>query len=295
MPAKILCHGGVSSDYPELKKKQKVIDHAAGVGLYSLADGKSALTAVTEAIAIMEDSPLCNAGTGSFIQMDGQVRMDAALMDEDLNVGAVVQIGNVKNPIRVAKSILNHGVHSILGGVLATDWAFVNGHKFYDPRTEEKIHTWLEQWKRFRHHDPNNLVRALRHEIDTQDMLGTVGAVAMDHQGNIAAGTSTGGLKLDMPGRVGDVAQIGCGTYCNQFAAISCTGNGEKIIKLVLAKAIADSIEHGIDFEKALDAGFEKINEISARAGFIVVSKNGEFGYRFNTEAMAVSVAEETE
>lgn len=294
MQGKIICHGGVSNNYPHLKDKQRVVDHAAGTGLYVLAEGKSAAEAVVEAITVMEDSRYCNAGTGSFIQMDGQVRMDAALMDEDLNVGAVIQISDVKNPIRVAQSILKQGVHSILEGQLASEWAHRIGHSFYDPRTEYSVETWLEQWKKFKHYDPYDLILALREEVKSDaEMLGTVGAVAIDQEGKLAAGTSTGGLKLDMPGRVGDVPLIGCGTYCNNVAGISCTGTGEKIIKAVLAKALADGVEHGLSLEESLDLGLRKMDEVKGYAGFIMISKTGEIGYRFNTEAMAVSIQQE--
>lgn len=294
MQGKIICHGGVSNNYPLLKEKQKVVDHAAGTGMYVLSEGKSAVEAVVEAITVMEDSRYCNAGTGSFIQIDGQVRMDAALMDEDLNVGAVIQISDVKNPIRVAQSILKQGVHSILEGKLASEWAHRIGYPYYDPRTEESVQIWLEQWKRFKHYDPYDLILALKEEVKyDSEMLGTVGAVAIDHQGKLASGTSTGGLKLDMPGRVGDVPLIGCGTYCNNVAGISCSGTGEKVIKAVLAKALADGVEHGLPLDETMEAGIRKMDEVKGFAGFIIITKNGETGYRFNTEAMAVSVREE--
>jgi len=289
MPARIICHGGVSSNNPSLPAKQKAVDHAADVGMYALSQGRSAVNAVVEAICIMEDSPLCNAGTGSFIQMDGQVRMDAALMDETLNIGAVIQIQEVKNPIRVARTIMQNGVHSLLGGGLASDWAHANGHEFYDPRTETRVETWLTQWRRFRHYDANDMILALREEVGTEQMLGTVGAVAQDQQGRLAAGTSTGGLMVDMPGRVGDVPLIGCGTYCNPIAGISCTGTGERIIKVVLAKSVAGAIEHGMELDAALDYGMEKIAEVKGQAGYIVITKDGQIGHRFNTEAMAMA------
>jgi len=292
MTAKIICHGGVSRKTPEIEKKQKIVEHAANVGMFALTDGRSSIDAVVEAVSIMENSKFCNAGTGSFIQMDGQVRMDAAIMDQNLNVGAVIQISDVQNPVQVARDILKHGVHSILMGRLASEWAHKNGHSFWDPRTEERVETWLSQWKKFRHLDSNEMIQVMKEKVTSDDMLGTVGAVAVDNKGVLAAATSTGGLKVDMPGRVGDVPLVGCGTYCNKFAGISCTGTGEMIIKIVLAKYIADAIEHGVDFEKALDVGLEKIAGIGGRAGFIVISKKGEIGCRFNTEAIAMAIRE---
>lgn len=292
MKAKIICHGGVSNIPDKLEAKQKVVEHAAQVGMFALSQNHSAVDAVVEAITIMEDSPLCNAGTGSFIQMDGKVRMDACLMDQDLNVGAVVQVSEVKNPIQVARSIRQQGVHSIMGGQLASDFAHNAGHDFYDPRTEERILTWLEQWKRFRHADPQELIIALREAVRNEEMLGTVGAVAIDQNGKIAAGTSTGGLKLDLPGRVGDVPLVGCGTYCNHYAGISCTGTGEMIIKVVLAKAVAAALEHGLTLDEAMDLGMEQIAEVKGHAGFIVITEKGEVGHRFNTKYMAMAKLE---
>lgn len=292
MPMKILCHGGVSNRSPNLKAKQKDVDRAADAGMATMTQGGSALDAVVEAVSIMEDSPLCNAGTGSFIQMDGQVRMDAALMDQDLNIGSVIQISEVKNPIRVARTILDCGVHSILQGSLASDWAHRMGHAYFDPRTEQRVITWLEQWQQTRHLDTYELILTLRDKVESGEMLGTVGAVALDDAGRMAAGTSTGGLKLDMPGRVGDVPLIGCGTYCNAFGAVSCTGTGERIIKVVLAKQIVDALEHGRTLEEALDAALDKMTQIQGLCGFIVVTPSGGVGYRFNTEAMAMTVRE---
>ena len=293
MGVKIICHGGVSSKSPRMQEKQKVVEHAARVGMFALTQGRTALDAVVEAITIMEDSPLCNAGTGSFIQMDGKVRMDAALMDQNLSVGAVIQISDVKNPIRVARTLMEKKVSSVLMGELATSFAFNNGHKFYDPRTEDRIQTWLSLWKQYRHMGDEALIYQMQEHIKEDEMLGTVGAVALDRNGNLAAGTSTGGLKLDMPGRVGDVPLIGCGTYCNRNVGVSCSGTGEKIIKMVLAKTIVDAVEYGKSFDEALDIGIQKMGEVKGQAGFISISSNGEIGYRFNTEMIATSQLEE--
>jgi len=283
---KMICHGGVSPRTSDIQARRRVTVRATKVGYRILRKGGSALDAVTEAITVMEDDPLLNAGTGSFVQMDGISRMDACVMDSELNVGAVIQISDVKNPIQVARRILDQKIHSILMGDLASDFARKEGFGIYDPRTQEKLEIWLKYRKKYAKYKDYELVHCISEEVGKQKMLGTVGAVALDQKGRIAAGTSTGGLRLDLPGRVGDVPLVGCGTYANVHSGVSCTGIGEKIIKVVLAKTVADLVETGLSAQKASETAIERISAVGGKAGLICIDNRGGFGAAFNTPVM---------
>ncbi|HPQ68507.1 MAG TPA: isoaspartyl peptidase/L-asparaginase [bacterium] len=290
---KIVCHGGAGSRGPKYELKNQIVAQAARAGMSTMQAGGDAVTAVVTAVSLMEDSPLLNAGTGSYVQSDGMVRMDASIMDQDLNVGAVIGITNVRNPIQVARLLKDTGLHSILSGELATEFAWSQGIPAYDPRTVEKLELWLELRKKFQHRTNLEMMVKLREMVQNEEALGTVGCVAMDGEGIIAAGTSTGGLKLDMPGRVGDVPLIGCGTYANRFGGISCTGIGEKIIKVCLANTVADFIGQGKTAQEACDLGMREIATVSGRAGLICIDHAGNIGYAFNTEVMTFCQLEE--
>ena len=286
----IICHGGAGTNSTNLAEKQKVVDKAAAEGMRILSQGGSAVDAVVKAVSFMEDDPLLNAGTGSYVQMDGYSRMDASIMNDNLDVGAVIQISDVKNPIQVARRIMDLGVHSVLEGALASDFARAQGFPFYDPRTIEKLEIWLGLRKKFLKYSGYELMLALREEVNHETMLSTVGTVARDKDGHLAAGTSTGGLKMDLPGRVGDVPMIGCGTYANKSAAVSCTGIGEKIIKVVLAKTVADAIEGGMNAKDACEEGIRQIGGVQGKAGVICIDRKSGLGYAFNTEAMTMTM-----
>jgi beta-aspartyl-peptidase (threonine type) len=290
---KILCHGGAGRAGANQEAKNAVVARAAALGMEVLKLNGSAVDAVTAAVSLMEDDPLLNAGTGSYVQMDGMVRMDASIMDARLNVGAVIGIRDVKNPIQVARRIMDLGIHSVLGGDLATDFARTEGFEPYDPRTVEKLETWLELRRKYVRMNNLNLMHVLREEMRREEALGTVGCVALDGRGQLAAGTSTGGLKLDLPGRVGDVPLIGCGTYACEHAAVSCTGVGEKIIKVCLAKTVAEAARRGLPPEEACRLGMTEIEEVGGRAGVICLDGQGRGASLWNTEAMTFCQLEE--
>ena len=290
---KILCHGGAGRNSVNFAEKNAVVARAAALGMEVLKLHGSAVDAVTAAVSLMEDDPLLNAGTGSYVQMDGMVRMDASIMDATLNVGAVIGIHDVKNPIQVARRIMDLAIHSILGGDLATEFARAEGFEPYDPRTVEKLELWLELRRKFMRVSNLNLMHVLREEMRREEALGTVGCVALDGNGQLAAGTSTGGLKLDLPGRVGDVPLIGCGTYACREAAVSCTGVGEKIIKVCLAKTIAEGLRRGMTPDDACQLGMQEIEEVGGSAGVICLDRQGRAAKTWNTETMTFCQLEE--
>lgn len=281
MKPKIIVHGGARGlSKHEPKRLQDVT--AACEAAYEVLLQKSALDAVEEAIKRMEDSPLLNAGVGSYLDLDGHVRMDASIMKDDLAAGAVIAIENVEHPIAVARRVMEVTPHVILSGALATEFAHSEGFPRYDPRTRERVETWLDIMEEFRTKTTyEKLFRAHdyigKHASKKDDQLGTVGCVAIDAQGHIAAGTSTGGLKIDVPGRVGDSAIIGAGTYCSTFGGVSCTGHGEKILALALAKGVINHLRYNehATAQHAVDYGIEELNSLHARGGLICIDRHG--------------------
>lgn len=211
---------------------------AGEAGRRVLSRGGSALDAVLAATVVLENDPRTNAGTGSRMRLDGTIQMDAAVMDSDRRAGAVAAISNVRNPILVARKVLETP-HVLLAGPWATRFARAAGVPFYDPSTDDarqrlaetraamargKLPEWAAAWR--------------RHEATD-----TVGAVARDREGRYAAGNSTGGVTYMLPGRVGDSPIVGAGLYAGPAGAVTATGVGEEIIRLALCKHVYDRLE----------------------------------------------------
>jgi beta-aspartyl-peptidase (threonine type) len=239
-----------------------------------LRDGGSAVDACEQAIIELENDPVFDAGIGSHLNRDGNIQMDAILMDgATLKSGAVVAIERIRNPIHLARLVLERSEHMLLSGSGAERFARENGIGFCDPKeliTERETRLWSEQSGKVAN-------------------FGTVGAVALDAQGNLASGTSTGGTLFKYPGRVGDSALVGCGCYADNFSsAISCTGHGESIMKLVLAKTASDLVAAGRSPQEAADAAVALLNKrTSGRGGLIILDREGRVGTAFSTPQMA--------
>ncbi len=260
-----LTHCGAGSD----AKVQDAADRAGAKGLEILKRGGRALDAVVEAIVLLEDDPRLNAGTGSRMRVDGRIQMDAALMDWDLEAGAVAAIEQVKNPIRVARDVLATP-HVLLVGADATAFARSKGHAAYDPATPESRKKLDESLERIR---DGRLPRYAR-KWKGIDLHGTVGAVGRDRRGRFAAGSSTGGTSFMMPGRVGDSPLVGAGLYAGPHGAVSATGIGEEIIKRVLAKHVYDLMASGHAPQKAAERGLALFPR-DVSIGVICVSERG--------------------
>ena len=242
----LLTHCGAGSD-PSV---QDAAEASGDRGLALLKRGGRALDAVVEAIVVMEDDPRLNAGTGSRMRIDGRIQMDAAVMDWDLEAGAVAAIEEVKNPIRVAKDVLRTP-HVLLVGGDAVAFARSKGHRPYDPATPESRHRLEESLAKIRNGQLPRYARKWK-DVDLHD---TVGAVARDRRGRFAAGTSTGGTSFMLPGRVGDSPIVGAGLYAGPHGAVSVTGIGEEIIKQVLSKFVYDRMADGLAPQKAAERG----------------------------------------
>jgi len=287
----IAIHGGAGTLVkgmmtPELEAQYKAaLQSALNRGYAILEKGGSAIEAVEKAVVILEDSPLFNAGKGSVFTATESHEMDASIMDgKTLNAGAVSLIIGIKNPVSLARDVMEKSEHVFLAGEGAMqfakelDYSIEKPSYFYD---EFRHNQWLEI------KDTDSF--QLDHAKKKDSKFGTVGAVACDKAGNIAAATSTGGMTNKKWGRVGDSPMIGAGNYANnKTCAISCTGSGEFFIRGVVAYDVACLIEHkGMSLEAAANEVINKrILEIKGDGGLIAVDTKGNIAMPFNTEGM---------
>ena len=275
----IVIHGGAGIILKENISKSKEdsiinkLDEAISKGWELLKKGESSEMAVIETIKILEDSPLFNAGKGSVFNSEGKVENDASIMKgNDLNAGASSGTSNVKNPITLAANIMNHSEHVFLSGKGAENFA---KNRNLEIVNNEYFHT------KFRY---NQLLNK-----KGEDKYGTVGCVAIDGNGNIGAGTSTGGMTNKKWGRIGDSPIIGAGTYANNSTCgISSTGSGEYFIRTVAAYQVSSLLEnHNYDLKKAMyKVIHEKIGGIGGDGGMIGIDKNSNISMEFNTPGM---------
>jgi L-asparaginase / beta-aspartyl-peptidase len=287
----IALHGGagvISRDLPEERIQEyfDALEEALRIGEEILKNGGEALDAVEQVVIYLEDNPLFNAGKGSVFTYEGKHELDAAIMDgSTLAAGALTGLTTVKNPVTLARHVMENSRHIFFSGQGAERYA--------DETAVERVENdWFfterryEQWKRAQQEDNSSRLSTDSESESYTFRYGTVGAAALDKEGNLAAGTSTGGMTNKMFGRVGDVPIIGSGTYANDLTAISATGWGEQIMRNVSAHTIASymeftgsSLDDSIDFllNERLDPG---------DAGFIAVDRYGNVSMKMNTEGM---------
>lgn len=287
----IALHGGagyVSKDMPEERKQAYLesLEEALAIGSEILENGGSALDAVEKTINYLEDNELYNAGKGAVFTSEGKNELDAAIMDgATLNAGAITGVTTVKNPISLARKVMTDSKHVFFSAEGAekfadqTDVERVDPKYFYTEERYQSLQRALEDEK-----DQSNLIQ----ETDEQKAwkYGTVGAVALDKEGKLAAGTSTGGMTNKKFGRVGDVPIIGSGTYANDLVAVSATGWGEKIMLNVSAHTLAAYMEYKeATLQQSMDYLVDEVLE-PGDAGFIAVDKYGNFSMKTNTGSM---------
>lgn len=270
---------------------QKEVEYRAAlkkaleIGYKLLEEGASAIEAVEKTVVCLEDSPLFNAGKGSVFTAEGTHEMDAAIMDgKNLNAGAVSLISGIRNPITLSRDVMEKSDHVFLAGEGAMRFAVSQG---YVLENEEYFYDELrhQQWLEIK--DSNKF--QLDHSDKKDSKFGTVGAVACDLNGNIAAATSTGGMTNKRFGRVGDSPVIGAGNYANnKTCAVSCTGSGEFFLRGVVAYDVSCLMEHkGFTVQQAAEEVIQKrILEIGGDGGLIAVDSKGNVAMPFNTEGM---------
>jgi beta-aspartyl-peptidase (threonine type) len=275
----LVIHGGAGYATPERLGEEgeraynMAMDTALSIGTEILKTGGSSLDAVEKVILYLEDNPLFNAGKGAALTTEGKAELDASIMDgSDMNAGAVAGLTNVRHPISVARRVMDSSAHVMFSGHGATEFAELQGLEIVDPGfflTEKRKREIQEKEK--------------------TKKFGTVGCVCLDKNGNLAAGTSTGGISNKKHGRVGDVPVIGAGTYAkNGVAGVSCTGQGEFYIRLAIAKEVIALMEYkDLSVEDAAkDVIFTQLKPYDAKGGIICLDQYGRVAMEFNTSAM---------
>jgi L-asparaginase / beta-aspartyl-peptidase len=301
MKPSLIVHGG-AWDIPDesVDACKAGCRRALAAGWSILNDGGSALDAVQAAVVVLEDDPAFDAGFGSHLTLDGHVECDAIVMDgSTLRAGSVASLRHIRNPIRLARRVLENCAHMMLVGDGAERFAVDQGLELCDPEdliAEAERNAWLKC---------RNGAHATAHHRGHDQ--GTVGAVALDRDGRLFAATSTGGTCCKLPGRVGDSPLIGCGCYADvESGGVSCTGYGEAIMKVVLAKTAVDFLRHRVGAgpnpsspilpkpsapDAASLAAREAVSILATRTqatgGLILLDREGNPGFAFNTPRMA--------
>jgi L-asparaginase / beta-aspartyl-peptidase len=277
MTYSLVIHGGAgnfdSSTFNESEYDEyfTILEAVIDFGDSLLASGVFAIDVVELCAIMLEDSPLFNAGKGAVMNNNGDFELDASIMDgRDLNAGAVAGISIIKNPIRAARAVMEKSPHVLLSGRGAEQFAVEVG---LDVVKSEYFET-----QRIKE----------RYERQKKEDMGTIGVVALDIHGNLAAATSTGGMMMKKYGRIGDSPIIGAGTYAdNNFAAVSCTGHGEYFIRGMAAYNVIAMIKYaGLNLDEATEKTIIMIEDLGGYGGLIAVDKNGEISMPFNTKSM---------
>lgn len=276
----IALHGGAGAmsreNYTEEQITQYETELAAAlqIGEDILNNGGSSLDAVEQVVRYLEDCPLFNAGRGAVFTNDGKNELDAAIMEgSNLKAGAVAGVGNIKNPISAARMVMEKSEHVLMVGKGASLFASQNGAEVVDSTYFFTERSW----------------KALQRALERDKKMGTVGCVALDKHGNLAAATSTGGMTNKKYGRVGDVPIIGAGTYANnKTCAISATGHGEYFIRYTVSHDISALMEYKrLSLAQAAEEVIHnKLEEVDGRGGIIAVDKYGNVNLSFNTSGM---------
>jgi L-asparaginase / beta-aspartyl-peptidase len=297
-------HGGAgtierSQMTPDKKREYRAgLERALTAGYEILKHGGSSLDATEAAVRVLEDDPHFNAGKGSVFTSAGTNEMDASIMDwKTLKAGAVACVRHIKNPISLARLLMEKAEHVAtkeprVGPVLMVEegaeaFAKENGIELVD----EKYFFTQQRWdalQKIKEAEKHGGVGGKQFFISEHDRHGTVGAVALDKDGNLAAATSTGGMANKLPGRIGDTPVIGAGTYANnQTCAVSCTGDGEYFIRAGVAHEISALMEYrGMKLQVAAQMALDAVKKLGGSGGLIAIDKNGEVALPFNTNGM---------
>ncbi|MFZ3324346.1 MAG: isoaspartyl peptidase/L-asparaginase family protein [Usitatibacter sp.] len=279
MPIALIAHGGAGSWRPGSEQDAVGgMNEAAEAGRAILMGGGSALDAVCATVVKLEDNPIFNAGTGAVLNIDGFCELDASIMESrESRVGAVAALQRVKNPILVARKVMEETDHVMLAGEGAQRFARVMGFGDHDPVTPARKADWADKRKRLDEVIDKHGLRMRRFLKDHPEYAGgTVGCVAVDSGGILAAATSTGGVTMKLVGRVGDSPLAGAGNYASRQVAASATGMGEYVIRTLAARAISDAMERGATLDRAMTDVLDRIRrDFSADVGLIAVDSAG--------------------
>ena len=287
-------HGGAgtierSKMTPEKEREYRAgLERALTAGYEILKRGGSSLDSTQAAVCVLEDDPHFNAGKGSVFTSAGTNEMDASIMEgKTLKAGAVASVKHVKNPIGLARLVMEKSPHVMLDCAGAEAFAKENGIELVD----EKYFFTQERWdalQKIKEAEKHGGVGGKKFFISEDDRHGTVGAVALDKEGNLAAATSTGGMANKLPGRIGDTPVIGAGTFANnQTCAVSCTGDGEYFIRAGAAHEVSTLMEYrGMKLREAAQTALDAVKKLGGSGGLIAIDKNGAVALPFNTNGM---------
>ena len=289
----IVAHGGAGRWGQGVEEAAAAVGSAAAAGGRLLATGATALDAVTLAVASMEDSPLLNAGTGSALTLEGRAEMDAGVMTgHDLAAGGVGGLERVRSPVQVARRVLSGTDHVLLTGPGALRFARSQGFTDHDPVTPASRQRWRRLREKLGTESPALLPRLpglLQHHPE----LGgdTVGAVALDRGGHLAAATSTGGIMLRLPGRVGDSPLPGAGNFADANCAVSATGLGELMMRQGTARMVAAAVAAGSDPGAAARSTLDDLAaRLGSECGLIALDRQGQWAVDHRTPALPAAV-----
>jgi beta-aspartyl-peptidase (threonine type) len=279
-----------SSMTPEKEREYRAgLERALHAGYEILKRGGSSLDATETAVRVLEDDPHFNAGRGSVFTSAGTNEMDASIMEgKTLKAGAVGSVQHIRNPIALARLVMEKSPHVMLDCAGAEAFATANGMELVD----QKYFFTQERWEALQKVKAAEKNKAsgdgINFLITDQDRHGTVGAVALDEDGTLAAATSTGGMTNKMPGRIGDTPVIGAGTYANnQTCAVSCTGDGEYFIRVAAAHEVSALMQYGrMKLQEAAQRALDSVKKLGGTGGLIAIDKNGEIALPFNTNGM---------
>lgn len=283
--AKLLIHGG-ASNLTAAGANDAKSDATERTCRGMRLSGASALDLVEAAVAAQELEETLNAGIGSVVQLDGRIRMDAGICTSTGKYGAVIQIEQVATPVKVARRVLDIGYHSILSGEGARLFALEQGFPSVSPYTPQALEAYTQSRTQFKELS----YAAISGNIDDINVkkLSTVGAVAIDDNGDLAAACSTGGTKFCYPGRVGDTPIFGAGLYCSHQVAVACTGEGDKILRRLTAKRVDDLYQKHGSLKRAVDEAVEDLlQKEKGYCGIIAVAHTGETAFGYSTAFMA--------
>jgi beta-aspartyl-peptidase (threonine type) len=290
----LLIHGGAwAMPDDAVAAHERGIANALAAGWAALERGGTATDAVEAAITIMEDDDTFDAGRGSFLTRDGRVQCDALIMSgSDLKAGGVASVERIRNPIQAARLVMDQSPHVYFTGTGAERFATRHGMRLVD-NTELIVPRERERLMAFQRNEAAGNPDTTFSGSPTAASHDTVGALALDQYGNLAAGTSTGGTLSKAPGRVGDSSLIGCGCYAdNLSAATSLTGHGEPIMKLVLGKWACDRVQSGATPQEAASASIDYLfQRLGGHGGIILLGPDSSIGIAHNTPRMAWGVA----
>ncbi|PTD93851.1 asparaginase [archaeon SCG-AAA382B04] len=279
----IIVHGG-AGEHKNTKEAKKGVIRAVKKGENTLKECKNPIKSVEESIKVLEEDINFNAGRGSVLTKKGEIKMDASIANSKKEIGAVANITDIKHPISLAKKIMKNKDHLLLGGKQATKHAIELGLETSNPYTKKRIKEWQE--KKEQKNPPYSL-------------SDTVGAVAINNKGKIAAGTSTGGKSLKQDGRIGDSPLFGAGTYVNKDIGASATGTGEGIIKSLLTSKVYEKYNKEKNLRKAIKKSIEEhtkhISKKINSCGVIAIDKKYNISFNKNTTHLPVAYTKEGE